>query len=404
MGTALLAKTIAVSTALALLPAAAFADTKIAAVFDLTGGLNIYGIQQNNALKLAVENINAKGGVLGGPIDVVSYDAQSEQSKYIQYSNTAILKDRAKALFAGLTSSSREAIRPIIRKANIPYFYSALYEGGACDKQTFVTGSSASQQLSVLIDWAVKKYGKKIYIMAPDYNFGTISAHWIKEYAKKAGAEVVGEDFLALTVTDYAPTIQKIQAAKPDFVVALPVGANQTGFLEQFAAAGLKSSIGLVSTNYGSGNQQVVVSPEAGKGLIASQGYFQPVENPANAAFVKLWQAKYGSDTPIVSEAVDVWNAVHLWAAAVNKAGSADTKPVIAALESGLSFDAPNGNVKLEPGSHHLRQNIYIAEGDDKHSFKIVETFPDAAPTYENEKCDLVAHPSLAEQFTPEGQ
>nr|WP_281408493.1 ABC transporter substrate-binding protein [Rhizobium sp. SG570] len=386
------------------MPAAAFADTKIAAVFDLTGGLNIYGIQQNNALKLAVEDINAKGGVLGGPIDVVSYDAQSEQSKYIQYSNTAILKDRAKALFAGLTSSSREAIRPIIRKANIPYFYSALYEGGACDKQTFITGSSASQQLSVLIDWAVKKYGKKIYIMAPDYNFGTISAHWIKEYAKKAGAEVVGEDFLALTVTDYAPTIQKIQAAKPDFVVALPVGANQTGFLEQFAAAGLKNSIGLVSTNYGSGNQQVVVSTEAGKGLIASQGYFQPVENPANAAFVKLWQAKYGNDTPIVSEAVDVWNAVHLWAAAVNKAGSADTKPVIAALESGLTFDAPNGSVKLEPGSHHLRQNIYIAEGDDKHSFKIVETFPDAAPTYENEKCDLVAHPSLAQQFTPEGQ
>jgi branched-chain amino acid transport system substrate-binding protein len=404
VGTALLVKTIIASTALALLPAVAFADTKIAAVFDLTGGLNIYGIQQSNALELAVEDINAKGGVLGAPIDVVSYDAQSEQSKYIQYSNTAILKDRVQALFAGLTSSSREAIRPIARKANIPYFYSALYEGGACDKQTFVTGSSASQQLSVLIDWAVKKYGKKIYVMAPDYNFGTISAHWIKEYAKKAGAEVVGVDFLALTVTDYAPTIQKIQAAKPDFVVALPVGANQTGFLEQFAAAGLKDSIGMVSTNYGSGNQQVVVSPEAGKGLIASQGYFQPVENAANAAFVKLWQAKYGSETPIVSEAVDVWNAVHLWATAVNKAGSADTKPVVAALESGLTFDAPNGTVKLEPGSHHLRQNIYIAEGDDRHSFKIVETFPDAAPTYENEKCDLVAHPSLAEQFTPEGK
>lgn len=404
MGTALSAKTLIISTALALLPAAAFADTKIAAIFDLTGGLNIYGIQQNNALQLAVEAINGQGGVLGAPIEIASYDAQSEQSKYIQYSNTAILKDQVKALFAGLTSSSREAIRPIVRKANIPYFYTALYEGGACDKQTFVTGSSASQQLSVLIDWAVKKYGKKIYIMAPDYNFGTISAHWIKEYARQAGAEVVGEDFLALTITDYAPTIQKIQASKPDFVVALPVGANQTGFLEQFAAAGLKDTIGMVSTNYGSGNQQVVVSPDAGKGLIASQGYFQPVDNPANAEFVKLWQAKYGSETPIVSEAVDVWNSVHLWAAAVNKAGSADSEPVIAALESGLTFDAPNGMVKLEPGSHHLRQNIYIAEGDDKHSFKIVETFSDVAPTYENEKCDLVANPSLAEHFTPESQ
>lgn len=395
---------IALLTAASFVPAAAFADTKIAAIYDLTGGLNIYGIQQNNALQLAVDDINKKGGVLGAPIDVVSYDAQSEQSKYIQYSNTAILKDQVKALFAGLTSSSREAIRPIVRKADIPYFYSALYEGGACDKQTFITGSSASQQLSVLIDWAVKKYGKKIYIMAPDYNFGTISAHWVHEYAKQAGAEVVGEDFLALTLTDYAPTIQKIQAAKPDFIVALPVGANQTGFLEQFAAAGLKDKIGVVSTNYGSGDQQVVVSPEAGKGLIASQGYFQVVDNPANAAFVKLWQAKYGSDTPIVSEAVDVWNSVHLWADAVNKAGSADAKPVIAALESGLSFDAPNGTVKLEPKSHHLRQNIYIAEGDDKHGFGIVKTLSDVAPSYENDKCDLIAHPTLAKQFTPDSQ
>ncbi|UVC12217.1 ABC transporter substrate-binding protein (plasmid) [Rhizobium sp. TH2] len=395
---------LSVASLSALLAGTALAETKIGAIFDLTGGLNIYGIQQNNALNLAVEDINAKGGLLGAPISVVSYDAQSEQSKYIQYANTALMSDKIDALFAGLTSSSREAIRPIVRKANVPYFYASLYEGGACDKQTFVTGPSASQQLSVLIDWAVKKYGNKIYIMAPDYNFGTISAHWVHEYAESMGAEVVGEDFLALTVTDYSPTIQKIQAAKPNFVVALPVGANQTGFLEQFAAAGLKDSIGVVSTNYGSGNQQVVVSPDAGKGLIASQGYFQVVENPANAAFVKAWQAKYGSDTPIVSEAVDVWNAVHLWAEAVKKAGSAESAAVIAALESGLTFDAPNGKVVLEPGSHHLRQNIYIAEGDDKHSFKIVDTFEETPPLYENDKCDLVANPTLAKHFTPEAE
>ncbi|MCD1635021.1 ABC transporter substrate-binding protein [Martelella mediterranea] len=381
----------------------ASAETKIGAIFDLTGGLNIYGIQQMNALQLAVEDINARGGVLGEPVEVVSYDAQSEQSKYTQYANTAILRDRVDALFAGLTSSSREAIRPIIRKADIPYFYPSLYEGGACDKQTFVTGPSASQQLSVLIDWAVETYGKKIFIMAPDYNFGTISAHWVHEYARQLGAEVVGEDILALTVTDYAPTIQKIQAAKPDFVVALPVGANQTGFLEQFAAAGLKDSIGVVSTNYGSGNQQVVVSPAAGEGLIANQGYFQVVDNSANADFVKLWTARYGNDEPIISEAVDTWNAVQLWAAAVEKAGTSDTDAVVAALESGLSLEAPNGTVMLEPGSHHLRQNIYIVEGDANHDFTVLETFEGVAPVYENEKCDLIANPDLVEHFSPEG-
>lgn len=396
--------TFGILASVALATQAANAETKIGAIFDLTGGLNIYGIQQNNALNLAVESINATGGVNGEPITIVGYDAQSELSKYTQYAKTSVLRDGISAMFAGLTSSSREAIRPIFRKANIPYFYSSLYEGGACDKQTFVTGSSASQQLNVLIKWAVEKYGKKIYIMAPDYNFGTISGHWIHVYAKQNGAEVVGEDYLALSVTDYAPTIQKIQAAKPDFVVALPVGANQTGFLEQFAAAGLKENIGLVSTNYGSGNQQVVVSPAAGNGLISSMGYFPAVDSPANAKFLKMWQAKYGSDTPVVAGAVDTWNAVHIWAAAVKKAGKTDANAVIAALESGITFDAPNGKVTMEGKSHHLRQDIYIAAGDNNHGFKIVKTYTDSAPTYENEKCDLIANPKTVEHFTPESK
>lgn len=395
--------TLSLTTAIALTSSAAFADVKVGAIFDLTGGLNIYGIQQDNALDLAIKSVNEAGGVNGEQVTVVGYDAQSELSKYTQFAQTSVLRDGIVAMFAGLTSSSREAIRPIFRKANIPYFYSSLYEGGACDRQTFVTGSSASQQLSVLIEWAVENYGPKIYIMAPDYNFGTISGHWIHEYADQNGAEVVGEDYLALSVTDYAPTIQKIQAANPDVVVALPVGAAQTGFLEQFAAAGLKENIGVVSTNYGSGNQQVVVSPQAGEGLVSAMGYFPSVESEANATFKAAWEAEYGTGTPIVAGAVDVWNAVHLWAAAANKAGTTDSEEVIAALESGLSFDAPNGTVTLEPGSHHLRQDIYIARGDADHGFEIVQTFENAEPTYENAQCNLIENPGLAEHFTPEG-
>ena len=393
----------AVALAAALTACAAAAEVKVGAIFDLTGGLNIYGIQQDNALDLAVASVNEAGGVNGEEVVVVGYDAQSELSKYTQFAQTAVLRDGISAMFAGLTSSSREAIRPIFREANIPYFYSSLYEGGACDRQTFVTGSSASQQLSVLMEWAIETYGPRVYIMAPDYNFGTISGHWIHEYAKQFGAEVVGEDYLALSVTDYAPTIQKIQASNPDVVVALPVGSAQTGFLEQFAAAGLKENIGVVSTNYGSGNQQVVVSPQAGEGLVSAMGYFPSVESEANAAFLAAWEEAYGTDTPVVAGAVDVWNAVHLWAAAANKAGSTDADDVIAALESGLSFEAPNGTVTLEPGSHHLRQDIYIASGNAANGFDIIQTFENSAPTYENEVCDLVANPDLAEHFTPEG-
>jgi branched-chain amino acid transport system substrate-binding protein len=375
---------------------------KIGGIHDLTGGLNIYGIQQSQALRLAVEAINDQGGVLGRPLELVEYDAQSELDKYTQYTNTLILRDQVVALFAGLTSSSREAIRPIIRRSQIPYFYSSLYEGGACDRYTFITGASASQQMSVLIEWGIQEYGPKIYIMAPDYNFGTISAHWVELYADKFGGEVVGTDFLPLTVTDYSPTIQKIQAASPDFVVALPVGAAQTGFLEQFAAAGLKKDMGIVSTNYGSGNQQVVVSPDAGEGIVASQEYFMWIDEPQNQPFIERWEAAYGLGEPIISEAANTWNSVHLWAAAVEKAGTTDAAAVIEALESGLSFEGPNGQVTLQPGSHHAKQNIYIVRGNREHAFDVVQVFEQVAPSYEDEVCDLVSNPDTAEHFVPE--
>ncbi len=376
-------------------------EIKVGAIFDLTGGLNIYGLQQSKALHLAIDNINESGGLLGKQVELVEYDSQSELSKYTVYTKTLALKDKADVLFAGLTSSSREAIRPIVRKRKIPYFYSSLYEGGACDKYTFVTGASASQQMSKLIEWAIEEYGPKIFVMAPNYNFGTISAHWVKIYAEKFGGEVLGEDFLPLTVTDYSPTIQKIQSVKPDFVVTLPVGANQTGFLEQFSAAGLKQKMGLVSTNYGSGNQQVVVSPEAGDGIIASQEYFQWVNEPANVEFVASWQKAYGDKEPIVSEAADVWNAVHLWAKAVKLAGTVKSDKVIAKLESGLSFEGPNGTVFMEPGSHHLKQNIYIVRGNRKHTFDVVKKYAQVEPVYENEVCDLVNNPKLKRHFVP---
>ena len=384
-------------------PASAAEEIKVGAIFDLTGGLNIYGIQQSRALHLAIDSINESGGVHGKQIRLIEADSQSELSKNTQYTNALILRDEIKVLFAGLTSSSREAMRPIVRKNKIPYFYSALYEGGACDKQTFVTGASASQQMGVLIKWAIKEYGPKIYVMAPNYNFGTISAHWVEYYARKFGGEVLGADFLPLTVTDYSPTIQKIQAAKPDFVVSLPVGANQTGFLEQFAASGLKDKVGIVSTNYGSGNQQVVISPDAGEGIVASQEYFMWIEGAANDAFKAKWEAAYGLNDPIVSEAADVWNAVYLWAAAVEKAGSAENDAVIAALESGLSFEGPNGKVTLQPGSHHLKQDIFIARGNRNHGFDIIKTFKAVAPSFEDEKCDLITYPNTAEHFTPAG-
>jgi branched-chain amino acid transport system substrate-binding protein len=381
----------------------AASDIKVGAIFDQTGGINIYGIQQSKVIHLAVDNINKAGGLLGRKLKLVECDSQSDLDKYARYTNTLILRDQISVLFAGLTSASREVIRPIIRKHKVLYFYGCHHEGGACDKYTFATGVSASRQMRLLIPRAIKRFGPKIYIMGPDYNFGIISAVWAHIYAKQYGGEVVGEEILSLSMTDYSPAIQRIQAAKPDFVFALPVGPLQNGFLEQFAAADLNERIAIGSTNYGSGNQQMVVSPDAGEDIVSSHEYFHWAADSGNDELKSLWEERYGMDEPIIAPAVNVWNAVHLWAQAVRISGSTSTNDIIATLEKGLSFIGPTGNVTLRPRSLHLRQNMYIARGNRQHGFDIIEVHKGVDPFFEDEVCDLVKNPETAEHYTPEG-
>jgi branched-chain amino acid transport system substrate-binding protein len=257
--------------------------------------------------------------------------------------------------------------------------------------------------MRILIPWAIRKFGPKLYIVGPNYNFGTISGIWVNYYAKRYGGRVLGEEYLPLTMTDYSPTINRIKSNNPDFVFTLPVGPKQNEFLEQFATSGLKHKIGMVSTNYGSGNQQIAVSPEAGKEIISSLEYFHWAEEPGNDELKKLWRERYGLDEPIIAPAVNVWNAIHLWVKAVQKAGTINTDDVIATLERGLSYEAPNGQVTLRPRSHHLRQNMYIARGNRQRGFDIIEVHKGVDPFFEDEVCDLIEHPETAEHFTPQG-
>lgn len=378
------------------------ATITVGALYDLTGEMNIYGIQQSNTVKLAVDYINKNGGINGDAVKLIEYDTQSDDAKYTQFATTLAIKDKVKAIFGGLTSSSREAVRPVARKFKIPYFYGAVYEGGVCDRYNIVVGITASQGMIPLLDWATSEYGNRYYIVAPNYNFGTLSAHWVHEYAKNNGGTVVGEDFLPVSQSNFSSTIQKIQNAKPDVVVALPVGAKQTSFYEQFAAAGLKSKIGVVSTNFGSGNQQVVVSPEAGDGIVSAQNYFMVVDQPSNEEFLEEWRNKYGEiKEPIISVANDVWNAVMLWVEAVKQAGTADSEPVIDTILNGVTLYGPEGQIKSLP-SNHLEHQVYLVRGNKEHGFDVISHNENVVPLYEAEQCNLLENPDINTQFTPE--
>jgi urea transport system substrate-binding protein len=374
----------------------------VGSILDRTGPINIYGKAMHDATELAIDDINQKGGVLDRQLELVSYDAQSANEKYTQYARDLALKDNAEVIMGGITSASREAVRPIVDQNQVLYFYNEQYEGGVCDKNVFNTGVIPSQQLQALIPWTIENVGPRLYVVAADYNYGQISAEWVERYAEENGGEVVQTDFIPLESADFASVIGDIQQAKPDAVVSLLVGGNHITFYRDFAARGLGEQIQIVSPTLGLGNEQVVLAPKEAEGIVVAYPYFEELDNETNREFVDRWHEAYGEDYDYITDsAVTVWNGWHLWADAVEEAGTTDRDAVIEALEEGVELESPSGNVELDGPSHHVAQAVSIAEVNDKQGFDIIDTEESVPPSYEQEVCDLVEEPTTNEQFTP---
>ena len=279
----------------AIIGRAQAADTiKFVSILDQSGGLDIYGKPMADATRMAVDEINAAGGLLGREIELKLYDPQSTIQFYTQYATQAAAGDKADVVHAGITSASREAIRPTFSRFQVLYFYNTLYEGGVCDFNCFCTGSTPAQTVEKLVPYTMNKWGKKVYIVAADYNYGQITAQWVQKYVAENGGQAVETEFFPLDVTNFGPTIKKIQAAKPDMVMSALVGGAHVSFYRQYAAAGMSASVPIASTTFGVGNEHKLISAEEGNGMICAYSYFEEVDTPANREFVGPLQGPHG--------------------------------------------------------------------------------------------------------------
>jgi urea transport system substrate-binding protein len=379
----------------------AFADEPIgvAGIHDLSGGLDIYGKPMVDALTLAVEETNAAGGLLGRQIKLINYDPQSSMQLYTQFAQQAALKDKVAVVHGGITSASREVIRPVLDRFKTLYFYNTQYEGGVCDRDQFDTGVTPAQTVEKLVPYAMKQWGKKVYVVAADYNYGQITSQWVKKYVLENGGEVASIDFFPLDVTDFNSTISKIQAAKPNFVWSALVGGAHISFYRQWAAAGMRTAIPMASTTFAVGNEHIVLSPEECNGMLICYNYFQDLKNPVNQAFVERFHKRFGADYPNITElAMGTYQGFQLWAEGVKKANSVDRMKVIEALETGIKIDAPSGTVSIDPPTHHCVLDVHIAEVKDK-KLNVLADFPQQKPADTAAVCDLVKNPNDNQQY-----
>ncbi len=375
------------------------ADTiKLGSVLDQSGPFDAYGKPMHKALQLAVGKINEGGGLLGRKIEVISYDTQSDMALYTQYGQQLTRQDRVDVVHGGILSASREAIRQTMRKTKTLYFYNVLYEGGVCDRNIFINGVTPSQQVEALVPYAMGQSGKKVYILAADYNYGQITAKWIQKYVADNDGETVSVDFFPLDVSDFGSTITKIQSVGPDLVIAPLVGGAHLSFFRQWAAAGMKTRIPLASTTMGVGNEHKVLTPEEGNGIMVAYNYSQELDTPENNAFRNAWADRFDGDQSMHEIAVSQYHGIMTWAAGVRKAGSLERDAVITALETGISIDGPGGKVTVDPKTHHAILDVHIMEIENQ-GMKLIETLPQRQPTDTQAVCDLQANPDDNTQY-----
>jgi len=302
-------------------------------------------------------------------------------------------------LHGGITSASREVIRPVLDRYRTVYFYNTQYEGGVCDRNTFCTGVTPAQTVAKLVPYAMSKWGKKVYVVAADYNYGQITSQWVKKFVQDNGGSVASIDFFPLDVTNFGPTISKIEAAKPDMVVSALVGGAHISFYRQWAAAGLQKKIPLASTTFAVGNEHIVLSPAETDGFLVSYNYFQNLDSPDNKAFKERFYKRFGKDYPNITElAMGTYQGFKLWAEGVRKAGTLDRNKLLDALESGISIQGPSGKVSLDPATHHCVLNVSIAEVKNK-QLEIVKTFEQQQPSDTSAVCNLVKNPKDNQQY-----
>lgn len=354
---------------------------KIGAIDDASGDFAAAVIPKTQGAQLAVDEINAAGGVLGRQLQLIHYDGQSDVRRHQEFAQRAILEDQVNVLMAGYTSSEREAARAVAVKNKTIFWHNNQGEGGIADNYSFFTGPIPEQQILPGVEYMVKKYGKKIYVLAADYGFGQVSAQWVQASAGMNGAEIVGLEFIPLGNSEFSSSIANIQKAKPDFLFLLLVGSNQSQYFPQAQAAGLKYP-SISSVNLQQGYEHKLFAPPTLENLYVPAPFLEELAetNPSAKKFVSAIRAKYPDMTYVNECARCAYIAVNLMSLAWAKAGTTDTDAVIEALQSGISFDGPDGKVMLDPATHHLMMQMRMAQVQADHSVKFVAELGEVKP------------------------
>jgi urea transport system substrate-binding protein len=347
---------------------------KVGILHSVTGTMAISETGSVQAEKLAIEQINAMGGVLGRKIEFIQEDGASDWPTFAEKAKKLLVQDKAAAVFGCWTSASRKAVLPVFEQYNGMLYYPTFYEGLEESPNVIYTGQEATQQILAGIDWVVKEKGaKSFYLLGSDYIWPRTSNKIARKHIEKLGLEVVGEEYYPLGHTQFNSVINKIKLRKPDVIYAIVVGGSNVAFYKQLKAAGidLAKEKPLLLTISVTEDEILGIGGENMAGAYAMMKYFQSLDNDNNKAFVEAFKKMWGDDIVIGDVTQAAYLGPWLWKAAVEKAGSFDIDKVRAASPGIELTTAPEGYVKIHE-NHHLWSKARVGHAQLDGQYKVV--------------------------------
>ncbi|MBW4620199.1 MAG: urea ABC transporter substrate-binding protein [Cyanosarcina radialis HA8281-LM2] len=345
---------------------------KVGILHSLSGTMSISEKSVVDAEQLAIEEINAAGGVLGKQIEAVVEDGNSDWPTFAEKAKKLIDQDKVVTVFGCWTSASRKAVLPVFEQKKHMLWYPVQYEGQECSQNIFYTGAAPNQQIEPAVDWLLQNKGKEFFLVGSNYVFPKTANTIIKAQLAAKGGKTVGEDYIPLGNTEVAPIIAKIKKALPNGGVIFNTlnGDSNVAFFKGMQEAGLTPDKYPTMSVSVAEEEIKAIGKEYLVGHYAAWNYFQTVDTPANKKFVEAFKKKYGDDRVTNDPMEAAYIMVYLWKQAVEKAKTTDLEPVRKAA-IGQTFDAPEGQVTLE-NNHHLSKFVRIGEVADDGLFKIV--------------------------------
>jgi urea transport system substrate-binding protein len=373
---------------------AAGGEIKVGVLFSLTGTTAIIEESLNKATLLAIEEINAAGGINGMQINAVVEDPASDPATFAEKARKLVVGDKCVSVFGSYTSASRKAVLPVFEKRNNLYFYPTLYEGRECSKNVIYTGAVPNQQQDEFVPWLVEKFGKKFFLIGSNYIYPKEENNYCKKLLEKLGAEVVNEEYVPLGHSEFSSVINKMKSTQPNVIFSTVVGDSVVALHRQYRAAGLDPAKMPMASLTTSENEVAAMGGDAAAGHFTSAPYFMVHKSPENEKFVAAYKKRWGDDkvTHFVSE--PCYFQMYLFKQAVEKIGSAGdiTPDTIREAIKGQELIAPQGKIRLEKENLHtwLWPKIAVAKSDGQ--FEVLKDSaqwlaPDPYAAYPNQKC-----------------